>query len=79
MKSKCGEKEKLHYMDTDSFIFYIKTEDIYSDITKDVEKKFDSSNYELERPLPEEKNKKVIGLMKNKLGRKLMTDCAELR
>ena len=39
-------------MDTDSFIMYIKTEDIYVDIAKDVETKFDTSNYELERPLP---------------------------
>ena len=39
-------------MDTDSFIMYIKTEDIYVDIAKDVETRFDTSNYELERPLP---------------------------
>ena len=39
-------------MDTDSFIVYIKAEDIYSDIANDVETKFDISNYELDRLLP---------------------------
>ena len=42
-------------MDADSFIVYIKTDDIYRDIAKDVETRFDTSNYELERPLPEKK------------------------
>ena len=43
-------------MNTDSFIVFIKTEDIYSDIAKTVEKRFDTSNYEFYRPLPKEKN-----------------------
>ena len=43
-------------MDTDSFIVYIKTDDIY----KDIETRFDTSNYELDRLLPKGKNKKVI-------------------
>ena len=43
---------------TDGFIVYIKTEDIYKDITKDIETRFDTSNYELERPLPKRKIKK---------------------
>ena len=42
-------------MDADSFIVYIKTDGIYRDIAKDVETRFDTSNYELERPLPEKK------------------------
>ena len=50
-------------MDTDSFIIHIKTDDIYKDIAEDVERKFDTSNYELNRPLPKGKNNKVIGLM----------------
>ena len=45
-------------MDTDSFIVYIKTDDIYKDIAKDVETRFDTSNYELERPLLKGKNQK---------------------
>ena len=44
MKSKYREKVKLYYMDTYSFIFYIKTKDIYSDIKKDVKKIFDTLN-----------------------------------
>ena len=39
-------------MDTDSFIVYIKAEGIYPDIVKDVETRFDTSNYELDGPLP---------------------------
>ena len=67
VKSKYGEKAKSCYMDTDSFIVYIKTDDI----AKDVETRFDTSNYELDWPLPKGKNKKVIGLMKDELGAKL--------
>ena len=42
-------------------ISIIKTEDFYEDISNDVEKRFDTSNYEVDRPLPMGKNKKVIG------------------
>ena len=58
-------------MDTDSFIFQVKTDDIYKDIAKDVEKRFDTSNYEIDRPLPKGKNE-VIGLMKDELGEEIM-------
>ena len=51
----------------------MKTEGIYSVIAKYVKTRFNTSNYELERPLPKGKNKKVIGLMKNKLRGKVMT------
>ena len=57
-------------MDADSFIVYIKTNDIDKDIAEDVATRFDTSNYELERPLPKGKNQKVIGLMKNEIGEK---------
>ena len=40
VKPKYGEKAKLNYMDTDRFIVYIKTADIYKDIAKDFEAKF---------------------------------------
>ena len=43
----------------------IRTEDFYKDVAHDVEKRFDTSNYECDRPLPTGKNKKVIGLIKN--------------
>ena len=51
-------------MDTDSVIAYIKTDDIYEDIAEDVEKRLNTSNFELGKP--KRKNKKVIGLMKDK-------------
>ena len=70
---------KLCYMDTDSFIMHTKTEDFYKDIADDIEKRFDTSNYEVNRPLPTGKNKKVIGLMKDELGGKIMTAFAALR
>ena len=60
-------------MDTDSLIVYIKTDDIYKGIAEDVETRFDTSNHELERPLPKGKNEKAIGLMKGELGGKIMT------
>ena len=44
-------------MDTDSFIIIVKTEDFYEDIADDVEKRFYTSNYEVNRPLPTEKIK----------------------
>ena len=66
-------------MDTGSFIMYIKTDEIYKDIAEDVETRFDTSNCELETPLPKGKNKRVIGLMKHKLGRKIMTKFVGLR
>ena len=67
MKAKYGEKVKLCFMDTGSFIAYIKTEDIFSDIVQDAETRFDTTNFELDRPLSEGKNKLVIGLMKDEL------------
>ena len=79
MKPKYGNDVKLCYMDTDSFIMNIKTEDFYKDIANDVEKRFDTSNYEVNRPLPTGKNKKVIGLMKDELGGKIVTEFTTLR
>ena len=76
---KYGDNVKLCYMDTDSFIMYIKTEDFYKDIADDVEKRFDISNYECDRPLPTGKNKKVIGLMKDELGERVITEFVALR
>ena len=66
-------------MDTDSFIMHIKTKDFYEDIAIDVEKRFDTSNYEVDRPLPTGKNKKVIRLMKDELGGEIMTEFVALR
>ena len=56
-------------MDTDSsFIFHIKAFDIYKEIAEDVERRFDTSDFELKRPLPKAKNKNIIRLMKDELG-----------
>ena len=51
IKPKYQSSAKLSYMDTDSFIIYIKTEDVYEHIADDVEKRFDTTNYEVNRPL----------------------------
>ena len=58
---------------------YIKTDNIYKDIAEDFETRFDTSNFELDRSLHQGKNKKVIGLMKDELGGKIMTKCFGLR
>ena len=67
MKPKYANNVKLCYMDTDSFIINIKTNDIYKDISNDVGNRFDTSNYEVNRPLPTGENKNIIGLMKDEL------------
>ena len=57
----------------------LKTEDFDEDMANDVEKRFDTSNYEVNRPLPTGKNKKVIGLMKDELGGKIIMEFVALR
>ena len=79
LKPKYGEKTKLCYMDRDSFILYINTNDIHKNIAEGVETRFDISDYELDRPLPKEKNKKVMGLLKDELVCKIMTKFVGLR
>ena len=79
MKPKYCDNVKLCYMDADNFIMHIKTEDFYKDIADDVEKRFDTSNHEINRPLPTGKNKKVIGLMKDELRGKIVTEFVALR
>ena len=61
-------------MNTKSFIVHVKTDDIYKDIAEDVETRFDTSNFEIDRPLPKGKNKKVIGLMKEEISGKVITN-----
>ena len=81
MIPKYDDRLKLCYLDTDSLIYSIKTEDFYSDISPDVESRFDTSghpNYG-SRPLPVGKNKKVIGLMKDELGGEIMKEFVSLR
>ena len=81
IKTKYGDKARLCYMDTDSFAINIKTQDFYKDIASDVERWFDTSNYDKKdnRPLPIGKNKKVIGLFKDELGGQIVTEFFALR
>ena len=81
IKPKYQDKAKLCYMDTDSFVIHIKTEDFYEDIANDVEKWFDTSNYDEndKRPLPIGKNKKVVCLFKDELGGRIMKELVGLR
>ena len=67
IKPKYGDRAKICYIDTESFVIYIKTEDFYKDIVNDVEKQFDTSNYEEDdkRLIPIEKRKKEIGFFKD--------------
>ena len=79
MKPKYNDNVKLCYMDTNSFAMNIKTENFYKDIANDVKNKFDTSNYEVNGPLPTGKNEKVIGLMKDELRGKIITEFVTLR
>ena len=80
-KPKYGNKTKLCYTDTDSFIIHIITEDFFEDISNDVEIWYDTFNYDEndERPLPIDKNKKIIGLFKDELGGTIMKEFCALR
>ena len=81
IKPKYGGKARLCYTNTDSFIMYIKTDDFYKDINNDVDKWFDTSNYDKNdnRPLEIGKNKKVLGKFKDEIGGKIMTNFVALR
>ena len=81
LKPKYEDTAKLCYTDTDSFIIHLIIEDFYKDIADDVERWFDTSNYDEndKRPLPIGKNKKVIGLFKDELGGKIIKEFCALR
>ena len=79
VKPEYGRKAKLFYINTDSFIVYIKIDDNYKDIAEGVETRFDTSNYELQKRLPIGKSKKVFRLIIDELGGKIMTKFAGLR
>ena len=78
---KFGNRGRLCYTDTDSFIIYIKTKDFFEDIYNDVDRWLNTSNYDKnnKRPLPIGKNKKVPGLFKDELGGKIMVEVVVLR
>ena len=81
IKPMYSDKAKLCYTDTDSLVIHIKTDDFYKDISNDVETLFDTSNYNKKdnRPLSIGKNKKVIGMFKDHIGGKIMTEFCALR
>ena len=62
-----------------SFIGYIKTDQIYKDIAEDDETRFDTSNCELDKQLPKGKHKHVIELIKYQFGWKIVVKLVELR
>ena len=78
---KYGDRVKLCYTDIDTYIINIKTKDFFKDIFNDVEKRFDTSNYDKndKRPIIIGKNKKVPGLFKEELGGKIMIEVVALR
>ena len=69
-KTKIRLKCKLCFIDTHSYIVHVKADDIYKDIAEDLETRFDTSDFELDRSFTEEINKKVIELIKDELGGK---------
>ena len=77
IKPKYQNSAKLCYMHTNSYIIYIKTED--KDIADDDKNRYDTSNCEVDRPLPKGMNKQVIGLMKDQLRRKIIKKFVALR
>ena len=58
IKKMYENNAKFCYMDTDSYLIYIKTEDVYEDVADDVEKRFDTSNYEVDDSYLQERRKK---------------------
>ena len=81
LKPKYKDKAKICYMDTDSFVINIFTKCFFEDIINDVERWFDTSNYDKndKRPLPMGMNKDVTEVFKDKLGGKIMKEFCVLR
>ena len=81
IKPRYKDKAKLRYMDTDSFVINIFTEDFFEDINNDVERWFDTSNYDKndKSPLLTGMNKKVIGMFIEELRGKIMKEFCALR
>ncbi len=81
VKPKWGDKAKLLFTDTDSLCYEIETDDVYKDIKNDVDKWYDTSNYDKDHPsgLYSGKNKKVIGYFKDECGGKFITEFVGLK
>ena len=78
---KYGNKVKLLFTDTDSFLYEIQTEDFYKDISGDVKDRFDTSDYPEGHPsgIPTGVNKKVLGMFKDEAAGKNITEFVGLR
>ena len=74
VKQKYGENVNLCYMDTDNFVVHVKTDDIYKNIGENIKTRFDTSNFELDRPLPKRKILKSVWTNEGKLGGKIMKE-----
>ena len=81
IKDKYNNKSELLFTDTDSLMYQIKTKDFYKDILKDVESKFDTSDYPQSHPsgIPTGLNKKVIGMFKDEVAGKQISHFIGLR
>lgn len=72
IKKEYGKKIKWFYIETVSFIIHIKTRDSDQDILKDADKKFDTSNNGEEMLLTTGKNRKVLDMKKNQVGKRII-------
>ena len=81
IKQKYGDKAKLLFTDTDSLICEIQTEDFYKDISADVKRRFDTSDYPPNHPsgIPSGLNKNVIGMFKDEAAGKIIDEFVGLR
>ena len=81
IKPKYGNKAKLLFTDTDSFLYEIETEDFYKDIAGDVKDRFDTSEYPENHPsgIPTGINKKVLGMFKDEAAGKIIKEFVGLR
>ena len=81
IKPKYDENAKLLFTDTDSLCYEIRSDDFFKDISQDADQKFDTSNYpkDYKSGIPIGKNKKVIGMMKDEAGGKIIEEFVGLR
>ena len=81
IRKKYGEKAELLFTDTDSLMYLIQTEDVYKDFSKDIKRKFDTSDYPEKHPsgIKTGVNKKVIGKFKDEAAGKQITHFVGLR
>ena len=76
IKTKCGDKAKLLFTDTDTLAYEIRTKDFYKDINPDIEKRFDTSDYPTNHAsgIKTGVNSKVLGMFKNEAGGKQIVE-----